>query len=309
MMRLLTRCVQAWTFILTVVKLSISFSSKLDQIQSPTSPHRLSEYYQTLEYHVTPFHLLYLVVSFFDLRSSILVYLDHPQSNSTFDTMLHESIIFVLIVTLFIVEILAPRHSRFSSRTSQDRSAPDVAAHAGEGPIMPPAPQMNACLLSLATFSFVDQYMYKTAFGPDKYTLETVPDLRPDDKTARIVLSYRRDCAMLNNDPTRPKSSQWGLTAKLVWHFRSQLALQQFYAHIKAAVVAIPPLFLKALLAHISKRNRGEEAPMHVAILYAFAMFVFQVVGSLASSQGLYIGRRICINLRFVLRSSSFCRR
>ena len=213
--------------------------------------------------------------------------------------MLHEAVIFALVATLFIIEILAPRNSRFSSTSSKDRTAPDVATSGGEGPIMPPAPQMNACLLSLATFSFVDQYMYKTAFGSEKYALETVPDLRPDDKTARIVLSYRRDCAVLN-DPTTPKSSHWGLTAKLVWHFRSQLAAQQFYAYIKAFVIAIPPLFLKALLAHISKRNRGEEAPMHVAILYAFAMFVFQVVGSLASSQSLYIGRRICINLRFV---------
>lgn len=95
--------------------------------------------------------------------------------------------------------------------------------------------------------------------------MSTIPDLRPDDKSARVLLSYRRDVAFL-------RSKNWGLTARLFYHFRRELMVQQSWAYLRVAVVALPALLLKGLLGHIAKRSRGEVAPMHVAILYAAAM-------------------------------------
>ena len=53
--------------------------------------------------------------------------------------------------------------------------------------------------------------------------MASVPDLRLDDKTARVLLSYRRDVAALN---AGRGDKSWGLTVRLFWHFREQLLMQ-----------------------------------------------------------------------------------
>lgn len=161
--------------------------------------------------------------------------------------------------------------------------------------------ELHASLLSLATFSYLESWMFRSAFpsltGAPPISMSTVPDLRPDDKTARVLLSYRRDVAALGRF-WKGANEHGGLTPKLFWHFRHQLFVQQAWSYLRVAVVCLPPLFLKGLLAHIGKRARGEEAPMHLALLWAFGMVFFQIIASLAASQSLFIGRRICIRLR-----------
>lgn len=80
------------------------------------------------------------------------------------------------------------------------------------------------------------------------------------------------------------------------------------WSYIRVTCVVLPPLFLQALLAHIAKRSRGEDddAPTHVAVLYVLGMFLSQVVASLAASQSLYIGRRVCIRLRAIIITEIF---
>ena len=286
----------SWTTLITLAKLAMSYSSRLYALQNSQQPHRpLPAWYSSLEYHFIPWLVVATFISFFDLRSSILVHYSHRHHSSAPLTLRLNAALFALIFALLTLELVSPRPSRFSSRSSKSLPTPDD----GSKPLTPP-PELHASLFSLLTFSYLDRWMFGAAFprisGAPPISMETVPDLRADDKTARVLLSYRRDVTQLQRLLPRTKKS--GLTPKLFWHFRGPLFAQQAWSYLRVAVVALPPLFLKGLLAHIGKRSRGEEAPMHIALLYAAAMVLFQIIGSLAASQSLIIGRRICIRLR-----------
>lgn len=242
--------------------------------------------------HIIPWLLAYAFIAFFDFRSSLLYFLSHSSSSST--QVKIDTSIFMLSLVLFSIELFSPRPSRFSSR--KDQSTP-----ATEG-TLPKSLEPHASLFALATFTYIDKFLVTHAF-PSSTTSPisktTIPDLRADDKTARVLLAYRQDCAVLNSGKT-PKNT-WGLTARLLWHFRSELMLQQFWGYLHVAVVALPPMLLQQVLRHIEKRGKGEVAPMHVALLFVALMFVAQVVESVTASQGLFIGRRLCIRIRLVL--------
>lgn len=287
---------QAWTLLLTLLKLSLSYTSKLTRLAKPLSAHHLSPHYTTLEFHIIPWFITYSFISFFDARTALLDYIYEPTPFDTL-TLAREGSIFALAFLLLLIELFAPRASQFSSRSSVNKSHRDIL-NAGDRPV---APEMNASLYSILTFSYVSSFMYSAAFpGKDSapISLATIADLRPDDKTARVLLSYRQDVAFLNSSRLRKGKKAHGLTLLLFYHFRAQLLHQQLYSYVRVALVALPPLFLKLLLAHINKRSRGESAPMHVAILYAVGMGVTQIVSSLAAGQALFVGRRVCIRLR-----------
>lgn len=156
-------CYQGWIVFLTICKLSISFATKLNRLQLPSSSHQLSAYYTTLEMHIIPFYLVYTVISFFNTRSAILDYFDGPISPEAFA---REMVIFAVSVLLTTVEITASRPSRFASRSSSSTTA-------GTLPI---APEIHASIYSLATFSFVNPFMYRAAFDKDQvYSMDIVP--------------------------------------------------------------------------------------------------------------------------------------
>ncbi|KAK4703719.1 hypothetical protein P7C70_g2503, partial [Phenoliferia sp. Uapishka_3] len=288
----------AWSTLLALAQLALAFTFRLRRLQLPGSTHRVPRWYTFLEIHYIPWLMIYVIIAFFNLRSAILTNLA-AESRSAFVV---EVATFTISSTLFLVEIFAPRPSKFSSRSS--KATTDATTK------LPRAPEMNASLFGLATFSYINSFMVANAFpkpGQPALPMTAIPDLRPDDKTARVLLSYRRDVAALNaGRGPGTKRKAWGLTAKLAWHFRRELLVQQFWSYIRVAVVGLPPLFLQAILGHINKRQRGEEAPFHVALLYAVGLFFFQILGALCASQSLFIGRRICIRLRSIIVGEVF---
>jgi hypothetical protein len=180
---------------------------------------------------------------------------------------------------------------------------------------------MHASLFSLATFSWLEPFQFRATFpGLTKsppLTLETTPDLRPDDKTARVFLTYRLSLQRLDKFVRRLPSpvkrilkiktvEDLGLTGRLLYHFVPELLAQQGWALVRVALNGAPPLFLQGILAHLAKRQRGEESPTHVAVLYAYGLFITTIICAIGSSQALYIGRRICIRLRSIIIAESF---
>lgn len=271
----------AWMGLLSLVKLAIGYSSALHALQDPASLLQRSRGYQFWEKHTITFFLLQSAVQFLLARSAILHYIA-SHSEVAYRNLVLEGAKFVVLSLLLNVEILSPRPSVFpSSSNTLDK----------DGNELPPSPEINACLLSQATFTFIEGFMRSMAVnGRGYYTMAKVPDLRPDDKTARVALAFRSQTASL--------SANSSLIWQLVWFFKGPLAVQNFWAWVRVSVIALPPLFLKLILGHITMRQRGEEAPFEVAVLFALGMLVTQVVAGLAASQSLYIGRRMCIQIR-----------
>lgn len=269
----------------------------------------IPELYTTLEKHLAPWYIAYGgVTAFVNLRSSVL---DHSTRQAPADqTSLHTEVaIFVLATGLLWLELLSPRASRFS-----DASHP---APSGAG-MRPAAPEVNASLFSLITFSFLDTFLLGAAF-PKRYGIEpisaqTIPDLRPDDKTARVLLAYRQSVRKLEARLSRvpavvrrrivPEGTSvedLALTSKLVYHFWPLLVAQFWWAMLPVFANAIPPIMLNQLLTAIAARQRGEHIPNHVLVLYAWITFVATILVSIGRVMALLTGRRICIRLRFVL--------
>ncbi|SCV71654.1 BQ2448_3242 [Microbotryum intermedium] len=283
----------SWMTLLSLIKLAISFTRKLGSLQAPNRPHRgLSRVYTFLEFNIIPWLLVYQVIAFLDVYDALT-----SSTPSTTREVRIEVALFALTVAYTAVEIFSPRPSRFTSRSAKHNRP---SAESGK---LPPSRELNASLYSLLTFSYVAGFLFRHA----RTTIQRddIPDLRPDDRTARVVLQFRRDCGYLGRTfPIRARS--FGMTLKLLFHFRRLLIAQQLWALITALSRAIPSLFLRGLLNEIAKRNRGEEAPVYVALLFATGMFFSQLISTVSGSQALYIGRRIGIRLRSVLIGEIF---
>jgi hypothetical protein len=303
---------QAWATILAVFKVALSYSHRLWALQHPTLPHRdASLWTATLERHLIPFYIAFTALtSFFDFRTALLDYHSFPYGTASEHVKI-EGALFVLANILMLLEIFAPRPSRFASR----KASKNADGSKTDENTLPPPPEHNASLFSAATWSYLESFMLRAAF-PQRYNIPTlkmdaVPDLRPDDKTARALLTYRQSMRtleghlvrlpaflrrfLLGKDHQQKTVDDLSLAYKLAYHFAPELIAQNVYSLVRVALNGVPPLMLKGILSHIGKRSRGEPAPMHVAVLYAWVLFVATCVGSLGSSQSLFIGRRVCI--------------
>ncbi|GAA5893134.1 hypothetical protein JCM6882_003894 [Rhodosporidiobolus microsporus] len=314
----------AWATVLALGKYALALAHRGFALQHPTLPHRdVSPWTTTLERHLIPFYVLYSsLTAFFDARTAVLDYNAFPYGPALGYLKL-EGHIFVFSTVLVLIECFAPRPSRFYSRSS---STPYAGAQTSSGQTLPPPPELNASLFSCATWTYLESFQMRSAFpaiygAEGTLKLDAVPDLRPDDKTARALLSYRQSLrqveAILERLPAFVRRrvlsgkedgtiEDLSLAWKLGYHFWPELVAQNVYSLIRVALNGVPPLMLKGILAHIAARNRGEPAPTHVAVLYAWALFVSTVVGSLGSSQSLFIGRRICIRLRSIIVGEVF---
>lgn len=147
-----------------------------------------------------------------------------------------------------------------------------------------PSREPLASLFSIATFSWVDHIVY-TGY---KKTMEMsdVWNLAPKDKTSAVLERYRQ----------LPK------TMKLMWHllyfFRGKLIAQCAYAFVSAWFTFAPTLLLKAVLEYIEDPG---DTPRNVVWLYVILLSFSDIIRSLLDQQALWIGRKVCIQLRAII--------
>lgn len=271
---------QTWATFLILIKLVLLHAGHM-RVLEYASTLRLPSLYFTIEIHTTPWFLIYTVISFLDFRSALL----NKGSAEILPTA-----IFVVTTLLCLVEVFARRPSRYTSPQKPIKSD------------LPIQPEMCASLFDQATFSYLNRFVVRSAFPGlcrvAPLSMKTVPDLRPDDKTARVLLSYRRDIA--ENAPAFIKRR--GLVWRLAWHLRGLILQQQMWSYMRSAVVCLPPLLFQAILRHVKERDQ----PTHVAILYAVTLMALQIVGALTASTPLWIGRRMCVRLRSIIIGEVF---
>ncbi|GAA5922614.1 uncharacterized protein JCM15063_003362 [Sporobolomyces koalae] len=301
----------AWVFLLSLVKFALVFSHRLDTLSQDGGPRRnLHAFYGTLERHIIPFLMVFsTLTAFFNLRTALIATHNRSSTYTRVDLAVEASL-FGLSMLLFIIEISVPRPSRFAGAN-------------GSKSAVYPSPEISASLFSQATFSFLEAFQFRATFpGYTKsppLTLETIPDLRPDDKTARVFLTYRRSLTKLDNLIRRLPSpvqrlfgvetiADVGLSLRLLYHFTGALLAQMAWALVRVIFNGAPALFLQGILAHLARRQRGEDSPTHVAVLYAYGLFMTTIICALGSSQALFIGRRVCIRLRSIIIAEAFAK-
>ncbi|PHH88502.1 hypothetical protein CDD83_7455 [Cordyceps sp. RAO-2017] len=147
-----------------------------------------------------------------------------------------------------------------------------------------PSREPLASLFSLATFSWVDDIVYRGW----KKTMEMdhVWNLLPKDKAAAVVADYR----------------QLKRTGALAWHllkfFKRMLLFQCFMAFLSGLFTFAPTLLLKAILEYV---ERPDRTPINVLWLYVIALPILDTIRSYADGMALWTGRKICIRVRAII--------
>lgn len=205
-----------------------------------------------------------------------------------------------------------------------ESSVPSALENARKSELLPllPFPENRASVFSRAIFGFVTPSMlkhYRTQF-----TLDAVPDLPPGSHAASVVAAFRAGDAVnvkqsheqtpaddssddgededtaLFGQQANLTPSQRPLAFRLARHFASLLGLECFWAFIEAVARLTPPIALRLILTYISHRSTS-VTPLHVALLFPLLLAGGQLVASIAASQALYTGRKICIQARAIL--------
>ncbi len=147
-----------------------------------------------------------------------------------------------------------------------------------------PGREHLASLFSHYTFAWVDSIVWQGWKEP--FDLKRVWNLLPRDKAANILATYR----------------QFRKTTSLAWHlvrfFKGMLVVQALWAVMSGFLTFAPTLLLKAILEYIEDPS---AAPINVLWLYVILLPVSDILRSVADGQALWIGRKICINIRAIL--------
>lgn len=149
---------------------------------------------------------------------------------------------------------------------------------------IPPGRENLASLFSHYTFSWVDSIVWDGWKEP--LELKRVWNLLPRDKAAAILAAYRQ------------AKKTTSLAFHLVKFFKGMLFAQAAWAIVSGVFTFAPTLLLKAILEYVENPT---EAPRNVLWLYVILLPVTDIIRSVGDAQALWIGRKICINIRAIL--------
>jgi ABC-type multidrug transport system fused ATPase/permease subunit len=149
---------------------------------------------------------------------------------------------------------------------------------------IPPSRENLASLFSHYTFGWVDSIVWEGYKEP--LEMDRVWNLLPKDKAASVLSEYRL---------IKKKTS---LALHLLIYFKGPLLAQAGYAAIGGFLTFAPTLLLRAILEHVEDPS---TAPRNVLWLYVILLPIADVVRSALDGQALWIGRKICINVRAIL--------
>lgn len=147
-----------------------------------------------------------------------------------------------------------------------------------------PSREPLASVLSSATFSWVDAIVWKGF----KKTLELsdVWNLALEDKAETVLAHFRQ------------VKKTHSLAVRLLLHFKTPVLLQGAWCMLASVFMFLPTLLLKAILEYL---ENTDSVPVSAAWLYVILLCATGVVQAVADGQGLWIGRKICIQLRAII--------
>ena len=147
-----------------------------------------------------------------------------------------------------------------------------------------PGRENLASLFSHYTFSWVDTIVYSGWKEP--LTIKRVWNLLPKDKAAAVLSNYR-----LFKKTT-------SLAIHFLKYFKGPLLAQAAWAVMGGALTFAPTLLLRAILQYVEDPS---VAPRNVLWLYVILLPLTDILRSVCDGQALWIGRKICINIRAIL--------
>lgn len=149
---------------------------------------------------------------------------------------------------------------------------------------IPPSRESLASIFSSYSFSWVDSITWQGY----KQTMELkdVWNLLPRDKAGAVLAQYRQ------------VKKTMALSYHLLAYFKGLLLAQVWWAILSGVFTFMPTMLLKAILEYVEHPG---QAPLNVLWLYVILLPITDLVRSVADNRALWIGRKICINVRAIL--------
>lgn len=147
-----------------------------------------------------------------------------------------------------------------------------------------PSREALASLFSHYTFGWVDSIVWQGY--KESMDLKHVWNLLPKDKAAAVLAHYRQ------------VKKTYSLAYHLLGYFKGPLFAQVGWAILAGCFTFAPTMLLKAILEYVEDPS---VAPINVLWLYVVLLPVTDVIRSFGDNQALWIGRKICINVRAIL--------
>lgn len=147
-----------------------------------------------------------------------------------------------------------------------------------------PSQEPLASVFSLATFTWVDPIVWRGF----KKTLDLadVWNLRLEDKAETVLAHFRQ------------VQKTHSLAVRLLLHFKTELLIQGAWCMLASVFMFLPTLLLKAVLEYL---ENTDTIPVSAAWLYVILLFATGAVQAVGDGQALWIGRKICIQLRAII--------
>ena len=139
-------------------------------------------------------------------------------------------------------------------------------------------------LFSRYTFSWVDSIVWAGYSQP--LDMSRVWNLLPRDKAAAVLANYRQ------------AKKTTSLAFHLLKYFKGMLLAQAAWAVVSGIITFAPTMLLKAILEYVESPS---GKPKNVLWLYVILLPLTDIIRSVGDAQALWIGRKICINIRAIL--------
>lgn len=146
-----------------------------------------------------------------------------------------------------------------------------------------PSREPIASIFSLMTFGWVDDIVWQGWQHP--LTMDDVWNLVPKDKAANVINDYR----------SRPKTNS--LAIHLLKYFRYEITLQCLLAIVAGVFTFAPTMLVMKILEYV---ENPESAPRNMVWLMVISLPVFEIIRSMTDNMALWIGRRICVQVKAI---------
>ena len=147
-----------------------------------------------------------------------------------------------------------------------------------------PSREPFASLLSSLTYAWADGIIWRGFKRPLELT--DVWNVASKDKAERVL------------DRFRQIKKTHILAVQLLLFFKKQILLQGLWCAISSVAMFMPTLLLKAILEYLEDPT---STSTNAAWLYVILLFATGVVQAVGDGQALWIGRKICIQIRAVI--------
>lgn len=147
-----------------------------------------------------------------------------------------------------------------------------------------PSREPLASLLGTLTFAWSDSLIWRGWKKP--LEMSDVWNVAPKDKAEYVL------------DQFRQVKKTHMLAVRLLLFFKKDILLQGLWCSVSSVAMFMPTLLLKAILEYLE--DPSSTSP-NAAWLYAILLFVSGIIQAIGDGQSLWIGRRICIQIRAVI--------